>query len=189
MKSSIDSLTEFFKALNVAQRVAVIIVLALIAWDFYIFSPLASAPRKPPPTYEAGQEIDVSITLITPDVRNLACASAEVVNGRHCEFETAKQKWKSEGKPKPLEIVAPYKTTDDKLLLVADLWKEPALAKRLADDPPTVGPEHARFVANCKLKIDGKMEKLETRWQLNGAFSAASDGWVGTISNCLLSDA
>jgi hypothetical protein len=190
MKSLWSSIVEFYKTLSVVQRVVVAIVLVLIAWDFYVFSPLAAGPKRSAAAYEIGQEIDVSITLVTTDARALACGSPEVVADHHCEFETSKQKWsKTQGKPQPMEILAPYKTTDDRLFLVPDLWREPALAQRLSIDPPNFNQEHARFVANCKLKIEGKIDKIETRWQYNGKWGEATDAWVGTISACLLSDA
>jgi hypothetical protein len=191
MKALFQSISDFFRALNSAQKVGVIVVLALIAFDFFVFSPLASAGGpKGPAQYAVGDDIDVSITLVTTDAKALACASTEMVGPRHCEFETDKQRWsKGEGRPSPNDLLAPYKTTDDQLFLVAGLFSEPALAQRLAIDPPNFGHEHARFVANCKLHIEGKIEKVGARWQPSGQFGPVGPAWVGTLSACLLSDA
>src|SRR3712207_7348631 len=51
----------------------------------------------------------------------------------HCAFKYDGKPWpKGEGE----EIIAPYMTVDNQFLLVADLFKEPALQKRLQEEPP-----------------------------------------------------
>ena len=180
---------DLLELLTPLQKTAIGAVVALIAFDWYALSPLGSPPEKPQAQYEVGQDIDVAITLVTTDAKALACACPTAVEGKHCEFEAPKAKWKSSERPSQADILAPYKTTDDKLFLVPALWSEPALAQRLSIDPPTFGPEHARFVANCKMRLIGKVDKVDARWQLNGTFNAMGEAWVGTISACQLSDA
>jgi hypothetical protein len=183
----------------------------LLAFDLLSNTDLiAPAPRKHATSgYQAGQDVDVSITLVTTDSKQLACASPDAVAGHHCEFESRTQKWskpQESDHPSPRDILAPYKTTDDVLYLVGGLFSDPALQKRLSIDPPTMG-EHARFVANCKLHLDGKMEKFDVRWSTPGqpgvrvvpaddgerekwqrAWQPQSDTWVGTVSGCTLSE-
>ncbi len=141
--------------------------------------------------YQVGQDIEVSITLVTTDSKTLSCASQEVVANRHCEFDGKKQRWTypPDQRPGPQEVLAPYKTTDDQLFLIPGLFTEPTLKRRLEVDPPTTNGEHARFVANCKLHIEGKVSRMFTRWHTNGDWGEANNGWVGTVSGCTLSDA
>jgi hypothetical protein len=138
-----------------------------------------------------GQDIDVAITLVSTDAKALACASSEEINGRHCEWSSKSDKWNkpsSTGRPPSADTLAPYKTTDDILLLVPGLFSDPALVQRLAIDPPTFGQEHIRFVANCKLHVDAKMKELDVRWATQGPWYPQRDVPIGTISGCWLSD-
>jgi hypothetical protein len=148
----------------------------------------ASAPPKP---IELGKNIDVSITLVSTDAKALACSSALEVAGYHCEFQSHADRWNrpsTSGRPPALDTLAPYKTTDDVTLLVPALFNQPALRQRLAIDPPNFGQEHIRFVANCKLHVDGKMADVEVRWAPQGQWQSQKDVWVGTVSECFLSD-
>jgi hypothetical protein len=184
-------------------------IVALLAFDLVAQTDMCgSGPRKQASSgYQIGQEIDVSITLVTTDAKQLACAGSDAVAGHHCEFESRTAKWSKVpegGRPSPQEILAPYKTTDDVMFLIPGLFSDPALQKRLSIDPPTVGAEHARFVANCKLHLEGKMEKFDVRWQTPGQPGAreaqandekwtrmwqpASDVWVGSVAACTLSE-
>jgi hypothetical protein len=186
-----ESMLEFWKSLNQVQKVTILGVASLLAVDIYLGTPLGAAPKKKAPEYTVGQDIDVAVTLVTTDSRTLACASQEVVKGKRCEFDGKKEPWAKSADVKlaPLDTLAPYKTTDDQLFLIPGLFADPALKHRLEIDPPTSNGEHARFVANCKLHIEGKIGHMQTRWHLNGEWGTANDGWVGTVSNCLLSDA
>lgn len=158
-------------------------------------SPTAPPPKKKPsgPTYSIGQEIDVAITLVSTDAKALACASRDAVDGRHCELESSRPEkaWsKPVGQelPREQQILAPYKTTDDVMFLIPGLFSQPALVERLEIDPPVFGIEHNRFNAHCKLKILGKMPKLDVRWAPEGPWYPATNVFVGTASGCTVSE-
>jgi len=155
--------------------------------------------RRDTPSQRAlaeGQDVDVAITLISTDAKALACASNEEIKGRHCEWtgktEAGKtERWSkpsSTGRPPASDTLAPYKTTDDILLLVPALFAEQALVDRLAIDPPTFGQEHIRFVANCKLHVESKMKELDVRWAPQGQWYPQRDVPIGAVSGCWLSD-
>jgi hypothetical protein len=136
-----------------------------------------------------GQDVDVAITLVSTDAKALACASAEDIKGRHCEYQSRSERWsKPATSDRPADTLAPYKTTDDILLLVAGLFSEPALVERLKIDPPTFGQEHIRFVANCKLHVESKIKEVDVRWQTQGQWYAQKEVPIGTVSGCWLSD-
>jgi hypothetical protein len=159
---------------------------------FAVYSELAyKRPGNAPRTLSEGQDVDVAITLVTSDARALACSHAEEVNGRHCEYASHTDRWSKpspSGKTNdPKDILAPYKTTDDILLLVPGLFSEQALRERLAIDPPNAS-EHIRFVANCKLHVEGKLNEVDVRWATNGQWQTQNNAWYGPVTGCWLSD-
>jgi hypothetical protein len=162
---------------------------------FALYSELAfkrgggsAAPRS----FTVGQDVDVAITLVTTDAKSLACAHPEEIGGRHCEYAGHNERWTkppSSGRPPTAaDVLAPYKTTDDILLLVPGLFSEPALRERLAIDPPNFNSEHIRFVANCKMRVEGKLSEIDVRWANNGQWQTQKDAWYGPVSGCWLSD-
>jgi len=172
------------------QRYVTWIVVAL--FGFAILSEFTyKRSTTPPKPIELGKDVDVSITLVSTDAKALACSSKLEVAGFHCEFQSRTDRWNrpsTSGRPPLLDTLAPYKTTDDVTLLVPALFNQDALRERLAIDPPNFGQEHLRFVANCKLHVDGKMPELEVRWAPQGQWQTQKDVWVGTVTGCWLSD-
>jgi hypothetical protein len=166
------------------------VIAALFVWAVYSeFSYRHDAPQQR--ALAEGQDVDVAITLVSTDAKALACASAEEVKGRHCEFSSKSDKWSkasTTGRPATADTLAPYKTTDDILLLVPALFSEPALVERLAIDPPTFGQEHIRFVANCKMHIESKLKEVDVRWATQGPWYGNRDVPIGVVSGCWLSD-
>lgn len=128
---------------------------------------------------EKGKEIDAAITLITADAVDLACAAEGPVAGSRCGYD-------SDGRPVPadLPVLAPYMTVDNVLFLVPDLWKEPALARRLAEDPPRERERSKRFTARCRMKLVEKASNFSVRWARDADWGFQKDAWVGTISRC-----
>jgi hypothetical protein len=150
-----------------------------------------NAPAGQQKTLNEGQDLDVAITLVSTDFHALACSSGEEVTGRHCEFSNKNEKWNkpsTSGRSLIVDTLAPYKTTDDILLLVPALFSEPALVERLAIDPPTQNQEHIRFVANCKMHVVGRMKDVDVRWQQNGQWFGNRDVPIGTVTGCWISD-
>lgn len=176
------------------HNILLAIVLGLLGANLYIsLSPGRPARKAPPkPSYSVGQEIDVAITLVSTDKLALACASEEEVAGRHCEFEASRPPKRFSREltsqlPDEERILAPYKTTGDVMFLIPGLFSQPALIERLEVDPPVFGVDRVRFNAHCKLKILGKVSKVEARWSPKGQFGSFSDVHVGTVSGCTVS--
>ena len=158
---------------------------------FALYSEVAyKRPANAPRTFTEGQDVDVAITLVTSDARNLACSHPDELSGRHCEYATRTERWSkppAPGRTAAQDTLAPYKTTDDILLLIPALFGETALRERLAIDPPN-SPEHIRFVANCKLHVEGKLSEIVVRWATNGEWQTQNNAWYGPVSGCWLSD-
>lgn len=146
--------------------------------------------RKTPRRLAAGKTIDVGITLVTSDVRDLSCASDETVGGARCLYDSRGNL--RSGLPtgdaagQSDQVLAPYMTTDNVLFLVPGLFAEPAVAKRLAEEPPTVvRGSLKRFTARCQLKLEGQVRDLAVRWTPTAAFAPRTEAaWVGRVSNC-----
>jgi hypothetical protein len=166
------------------------IVAGLFVWA--VWSELFYQRGAPPQRgLTEGQDVDVAITLVSTDAKALACASSDEINGRHCEYSSRTERWSkpsATGRSATADTLAPYKTTDDILLLVPALFSESALQQRLAIDPPTFGQEHIRFVANCKMHVDSKMKEVDVRWAPQGQWYPNKDVPIGTVSGCWLSD-
>jgi hypothetical protein len=157
------------------------ILLAVIAFGGFVIYGALFPPAAPGTDFTEGQSTDVAITLITADARDLACAADKDLDGARCAFDP-------DGKPVATSgpVLAPYMTVDNVLLLVPDLWKEPALAKRLAEDPPTDRERSKRFTAKCKMQLARPMKGFFLRWDPNATWQWTDKAWVGSISRCRL---
>jgi hypothetical protein len=166
------------------------VVAVLFIWAVYSeFYYRREAPQQR--ALAEGQDLDVAITLVSTDAKALACASTDEIKGRHCEFASRSDRWtkpSTTGRAPAADTLAPYKTTDDILLLVPALFSEPALVERLAINPPTFGQEHIRFVANCKMHVESKMKEVDVRWATQGQWYPQRDVPIGVVSGCWLSD-
>jgi hypothetical protein len=166
------------------------VIAGLFLWAIYseFYYRREATPQR---ALAEGQDVDVAITLVSTDAKALSCASSEEIKGRHCEWATKSERWNkpsSTGRPAATDTLAPYKTTDDILLLVPGLFSEPALVERLAIDPPTFGQEHIRFVANCKLHVEAKLKEVDVRWATQGQWYPQREVPMGTVTGCWLSD-
>ena len=138
--------------------------------------------RTPTRSLAAGRSIPVSLTLVTADAHDLGCASDDTVAGARCAFDKDGNPWSGAGAEPTL---APYMTVDNVLFLIPDLWKEPALAKRLADDPPNVHRDkQRRFTANCKLTAAEKAKHFYVRWLPTADWAHTPEAWVGKLTDC-----
>jgi hypothetical protein len=143
-------------------------------------------PKDPPKTdtstWAVGKKGTLRITLVTADYGGLACAYDKEFEGKHCVNKSDTEVWPRDPNA-PLDdnkanIVAPYRTwNDNRLVLVAGLWAQPALATRLHIEPPgNLLPEKlARFVTECQVRFVGKMEKPKLKWGASGSWNADRD--------------
>jgi hypothetical protein len=126
--------------------------------------------------WNTGQVVDVEITLVASDDKDLACASEEVIEGRHCQFEAKAKPW-SKGTDPGTQLLKPYTTTDRIQFLAAGLWDQPAMAKDKL--PPS------RFTVKCKLKVEGKAKKPSIRWAADQQWNDQTNDWfAGSVSDC-----
>lgn len=167
-----------------SERQTILFVTAALAIFLLItgINPDIGKTRTPTRNLAAGKTIPVSITLVTADARDLACAGDVEVGGARCGFAEDGSPW-SGAAEKP--VLAPYMTVDNVMFLVPDLWKEPALARRLAADPPDVPRKQLRrFTAKCDMKVLEKAKSFYVRWEPHMDWSHTPEAWVGAVSGC-----
>ena len=119
----------------------------------------------------------VEVTLVAEDARNLACASDVVVAGLKCGY-----RWDRRPAPPPSagepDVLLPYNTVGNQLLLAAGLWRSLYL-----DRPLPKG----RFSAVCNYRIQGVMRSVAVRFDADGAFGPVSTTVaVGTLADCVI---
>jgi hypothetical protein len=127
------------------------------------------------PKWTAGQTVDLEVTLVASDKRDLSCAAPDELSGKHCAFEGQNKPWTKSDNNDDKKLLKPYTTTDHIQFLGAGLWSDPALSGAL----PT-----ARFSVKCKYKVDGKVGKSGIRWASDGPWYDAADLYTGSVSDC-----
>ncbi len=133
-------------------------------------------------SWVTGAETDVYLTLIGADSYLLSCADPKEINGMHCAYEAPKKRWpraESIIDNNGRDIIQPYRTApDNRLVMMAGLWATPELATRVHEEPPRAIRKEklARFVARCRVRFIGGMEKPQLRWSPTGRFSAPGKG-------------
>jgi hypothetical protein len=127
---------------------------------------------------------DTSINLVTTDRDDLACASDKTFGRYRCEFRAPGVPWPDP--PAPADRLAGYYTMDQKLVVIAGLFEQAALAARYAQEAPGKLPrdQRPRFSANCQLKTIDHLRDFQTRWIKTGDWNHQDDAPVAVPSGC-----
>ncbi len=127
---------------------------------------------------------DASITLVTSDRDDLACASEQSFGRYRCEFRAPGVAWPNP--PAPADRLAPYYTVDQKLYVIPGLFEQPPLAARYTAEEPHKLPrqQRPRFAATCHLEVVGQVRNLQTRWVKNGDWGRQEEAPVAIASGC-----
>jgi hypothetical protein len=176
--------------------IAMLAGIALVSWqslNVWIDRTLHPKMPKPIATWQIGGEADVEITLITPDAKRLNCAHDATIDGVHCGFTAAKRPWRRTAN-QPFDdndasVIQPYRTADtNALILASGLWAEPELALRLHREPPNVAnvDKNLRFVAYCRVRFIGELEKVAVRWDTGGKWAEEPKALVAKPVRCTL---
>lgn len=177
--------------------IAAAILAAMLIFPFTL-NRFLTVETGPKPTdmsqWQVGSEANVRITLITADYNLLACAADQAVNGKHCAYKTESEPWPPDPAA-PIDdnkasLIQPYRTFDNKLILVAGLWADPTMALRLHREPSAgVRAEKlARFVANCRVRFTGRLETPKLRWQPGQQWQDEGPAFVAEPIECSLTD-
>lgn len=135
----------------------------------------------------------VQITLITADYNLLMCASDQTVDGNHCAYKSETEMWpRKPGAPideNKRDIIQPYRTwPDNRLILVAGLWADPAVALRLHREPPSGVPQKrlSRFIADCQMKFLGSLNSPKLRWPSSSQWLTEGSAMVAEPISCTI---
>jgi hypothetical protein len=128
--------------------------------------------------------VDGSITLVSSDHDDLACASEQAFGRYRCEFRAPGVPWPDP--PAPADRLAGYFTVEQKLYVIPGLFEQPVLAARYAAEEQRKVPrdQRPRFSAVCRLKITDQMRNLQTRWVKNGEWNHQDEAPVAIASDC-----
>ncbi|MSP26614.1 MAG: hypothetical protein EXR75_15995 [Myxococcales bacterium] len=138
----------------------------------------------PQPRWKIGQVVDVEITVVSPDFRNLSCAMEPEIAGKHCGFAAAnKRHEKASGTARDdASLLQPYTTTDRTQFMAAGVWTQPALKEKLdKEDFERPGP---RFAVACKYTVEGKTAAAQVQWKSGDAWHSGAGWYTGTVSEC-----
>jgi hypothetical protein len=141
---------------------------------------LSFLPYRDPPVVSRAE-----FTLIGSDREDVACQSAEVVQGFRCGFAP-------DGHPVALDEamrLQPFQTLDRRTFLVPGLFRQPAVADRLGREPPdTPREKRERFTVRCVPNEIGSFNGFSLRWVADSPWSAPQSAPVATVSDCELLD-
>jgi hypothetical protein len=127
--------------------------------------------------WRVGSTRIVELTLVKEDKRNLACASDQVMAGLRCGYRRNGREAGSMSPENP-NMLQPYNTVGNELLLGAGLWRSPDLKEPLP---------HGRFSVICNYNIKGVARSVSIRFDPAAAFSAVGKTVTsGTLTDCVL---
>jgi hypothetical protein len=164
-------------------------------WAAAVSDRLMASGRKQAATdesaWKAGATALVDITVVTADVWRLACASDQVIEGRHCGFKADKSKWPDDpSKPvddNRVDIIQPYRTENGNLLLtVSGLWAQPEIAARVHQEPPRIvaTKRQKRFTARCTVKFIGTLTDSKLQWNQGNQWFDQKSVMVAQAEEC-----
>jgi hypothetical protein len=132
-----------------------------------------------PPKWTVGQVLDLDVTLVPSDARNLTCATAEEIASRHCAFESEGKPWTKGDVTDDKTLLRPYTTTNGIQFFGAGLWSDAGMS------PSILPADEARFTARCKYKVEGFIKRGKVRWAPGGPWFEWNDPHAaGTLSDC-----
>lgn len=140
--------------------------------------PVASVKWKP------GQTVNVEVTIVTTDYKNLNCAMQGDIKGLYCAYTAQnKRNTKSKGDSRAEEnMLQPFTTTDRIQFMAAGLWMTPELKAKL--DKENFDRPSPRFTANCKLKVEGRTKTAFVQWKPGEGWHPGNGWYVGKIASC-----
>jgi|GEM_PF-3259077 hypothetical protein len=152
-----------------------VVVVGVLAVIFALLGQERGSAGPRGPSWKVGQTVDIEVTLVAGDKRELSCASSEEIAGRHCAFEAPSKPWSKEPTPDDKKTFRPYTSTDNVQFVAAGLWSEPALSGNL---PPS------RFTVKCKYTVEGKLKSPTFHWESGWEGQPRGEMFAGLLSGC-----
>jgi hypothetical protein len=161
---------------------------AKVQW-LLVASALAVAPvlfglRGSPP--RAGGVMEATLTLVTADKHDLSCALEVSIGGHRCDYPRPPA---TPGRPVTGAGLQPFVALDGTMFLVANLFGEPAVARRYAQEPPQrkARAQLRRFTARCRLHLLQQVDTAFVRFGPSAAWGPVPKLWVAEPLECRVS--
>ncbi|NRA33543.1 MAG: hypothetical protein HRU17_09405 [Polyangiaceae bacterium] len=144
--------------------------------------------------WKVGATSEVRVSVVSADVRALACASDMNAEGVRCAYKADKTAV-PRAPDSPLDdnqhlVIQPFKTVpDDHLVLIAGLWHDVSVAYRVHQEP-NLGKGSRRlmrFVARCQVRFvaQASPDTVQTRWGLTSSWGKINKKpMVGIVQSC-----
>lgn len=138
------------------------------------------------PKWKVGQTVPISITLVTTDYKNLACATKQEVNGLRCAFETqgrVNPKAGADARTNP-KLLQPFTTASEPRMqfLAAGMWTGPDMKQKL--DAENWDRPSGRFNVQCQYTVEGQAKAASVQWKAGEGWHPGNGWFMGTLSNC-----
>jgi hypothetical protein len=128
--------------------------------------------------WSVGSTQRVELTLVREDKRNLACASDQIIAGLRCAHRRDGA-LAAPSAPDEVQVLQPYNTVGNELLLGAGLWTSSEMKKPLPA---------ARFTVVCNYHIEGVAKSAAIHFDAAAPFIPIGKRvTVGTLADCALS--
>ncbi len=163
-----------------------VLVIVATAATFGVIGNSVNRSSSNKPKWKIGQTAEISLTVVTPDHRDLQCAMADEVKGLRCLYESENKtntKVTDKSSRTNGKLLQPFTTTNGAAqLMAAGLWVQPALKAKLDKENPKL--PSPRFSVKCKYKVLGLAKKARVRWKAGGPWYNGHKWYVGELSNC-----
>jgi hypothetical protein len=154
-----------------------VVVVGVLAVGFALLGQERGSGSARGPSWKVGQTVDLEVTLVASDKKELSCASSEEIAGRHCAFEAASKPWSKDPTQDDKKTFRPYTSTDNVQFLGAGLWSEPALAGTLPA---------SRFTVKCKYTVEGKLKSPTFHWESGWEGQPRGEMFAGLFTGCTI---
>lgn len=154
-----------------------VVVVGVLAVGFALLGQERGGGGPRGPSWKVGQTVDLEITTTANDKRELSCASAEEISGRHCAFEAPSKPWSKDTSQDDKKTFRPYTSTDNNQFVAAGLWSEPALANNLPA---------SRFTVKCKYTVEGKLKAPTFHWESGWEGQPRGEMFAGVLTGCTI---
>lgn len=127
--------------------------------------------------WRVGSTRVVEVTVVKDDATNLSCASDQEIAGLRCGYRRDKSE-AGQVSPANANMLQPFNTVGNELLLGAGLWTSPDLKGPLPG---------SRFSVICNYNIKGVVKSVSIRFNPKSTFSPVGKTvTAGSLTDCVL---
>lgn len=131
----------------------------------------------------SGDEVAFEVTVLPQDEFDLGCASHKSFDGLNCEYRVPQKNAPSEN-PDPTSRLAPYVTTDGRLVILSGVFAYDAV--RVASEKHRrKRPQARRFTVRCRARLLERVQGLPIRFARDADFKSDQDAWLARTLECI----